>query len=1033
MRSTQRAARPTPGARPLLRAWLACAVLAACTVACSADDGADEPAADTTDAGVGADAAGSAGDAVAGDAATADGADPADAAEPADAGDPADVVGADDAATVDDADGAVGDPCAPGAVGQTWQVALPLGETLFFDGDDYLAAWGVDHPCAVALDAKPAGATATILGGQRLTPDLPGDWVLTRGGDTVTVHVIEDFLSSDTFLNYNYTPTAPLALVPGADAAASTLWVASPPSNAVQQVTLTADGATNAKLVRTGAWPTSLAVWPGTPYLLVTQTGRDTLGFLDTSVGRIVDAVRLGNEPYRVVVDTTGPAPVAYVVLFGEDRIVRLDLETREVTGSVALSHKPRALAFDAAAGRLYVASLLSGNAHPQGPVQEAPIPAEEEHDVAILDTSTTVDEGGSPTQAFALLGWAHRVSTITRGLFVNPGDGGRLVAAVTHSQNTALQVDADTRPHVHALEVVDLANAATDAEGLLDAKVVTSVDLDMQPSSTGPAASPFSMALTPDAQTLVVTLSAGRGLLYLDPATYAELGRVQTGNDPRGLAFAHGRVWTYAWLDNQLEGHSLPGAATAVAPVVLTVGADPTPPDVKEGQRMFNDAAFSKKGDFSCNNCHVDGLTDGLVWDLLLDGPVNTLAFRNVGGTDPFLWGGQLPTLFDFSREVLKLVGANATGAQMELITRYMQSVTAPPNPYALPGGRFSEQAKHGKAVFDAYPTGDPAAPGGAGCAACHSAPFFTNGELVDGKTPKKTDVPSLLGTYDTGPWGREAQWTTLGAMVDFALEYTGAQLSSADRDDLLAFVQELPGDLLYVTSALPLNNAEHVWHETPIELQFNDLLAPAQESHFSLELIDDDSGAASPVAGAWQVSGRYARFVPDAPKLALQTHYRVVITADVEGRFGQKLAKAKTVDFWTGDIPAFDVSGKWSLKGCEPQFGCANVTVAFLQATGGKITGVLVSDVSEAAVDNVQGVVSADKMVLEPFVIQTDFIGEFFIKDPTTHTMVDTNSDGFADEGSGYYEVEFIGQKFGVNLTWKRNSLPDGVGAGG
>ncbi len=66
-------------------------------------------------------------------------------------------------------------------------VRVPLGETLDFSGDDYLAFWGADHPCAVELLARPDGAEGELVAdGSRLTPDAPGQWQLRRGEDLVT-------------------------------------------------------------------------------------------------------------------------------------------------------------------------------------------------------------------------------------------------------------------------------------------------------------------------------------------------------------------------------------------------------------------------------------------------------------------------------------------------------------------------------------------------------------------------------------------------------------------------------------------------------------------------------------------------------------------------------------------------------------------------------------------------------------------------------------------------------------------------------
>jgi hypothetical protein len=1051
--------RQNPGFAPLAR--ITALALAAIFGACSSGEGTN----DSDSNAVAADGAGQVdaanSDVAADTATTGDGTGDAASDSGSDTGDAA----ANDAAADDGTtpDTAVSDPCAPGAASKTLTVAAPLGETFFFDGDDYLAFWGGDNACAVTVLSKPAGAKAEIVGvstgsAGRLTPDSVGVWTLQRGADTVNLAVAADYWNSDTFQNYNYAPTQPLLREPPEkddtgkvkddDGSKATLWLAATTSAQVQRIDVFAiDAPAGVKAVvgatvATGSWPTALALWPGTKWLLVTTTGRDTLGFIDRDAGVLVDAVRLGNEPHNVIVDGEGDDAKAWVVLAGEDRVVRVDLKTRTIDASVDVGHEPRALALDAKARRLYVGSLVSGNAHPKGPLQkDEKVPAAWQRDVVVIDIDSA--------KAVAVL---PEVGTINRGLaFERDGNGDvkALLVATTRANNVVLQVNADTRPHAHHLVRVDLAKLLA---GGGSSAVAKDVDLDKQPTSKGPAASPYAMARTPAGHYLAVTLSAGKAMLFLHPETLAEIGRVETGHDPRSLVFAVGRAWTYSWLSDQLDGVDLPGAPTEVewklagglgggekpmkwafpyqpaANVVVAVGADPTPADVRAGQRIFNDAAFSKLGDFSCNNCHIDGLTDGLVWDLLIDGPVNTIAFRNVGGTEPFLWGGQLPTLFDFSREVLKLVGADASGAQMDMLTRYMQSVTAPPNPHALPGGKLTAQAEAGKSLFNL-----PATKGG-GCGSCHSGPLGTSGQLVQGKTKgKDTDVPSLLGVYDTAPYGREGQWFTLVDMVDFALEFTGAQLNGAafdatSRDAIVAYVRQLPGDLLTLGSARPLAGADHVWKEVEPELMFSAVLATGQEGHFHFVRIAAD-GSETPVVGVWALSGRAARFKVTAGALELDSSYRIDVDAGLKSTFGQTLYDDLAVAFTTGGIPAFDVSGKWKMTLASPAIGKITVNVAVLMATGGKMTGVVLDNFDEGSIgaDAITGVVSGTTLQLDPFYVDSQF-GKFFVKDGFASTLEDTNADGFADKGKGDFEFKFGPTVYPIAVTWLRTALPNG-----
>ncbi|MEZ4463128.1 MAG: hypothetical protein R3F43_01070 [bacterium] len=851
-----------------------------------------------------------------------------------------------------------------------------MGETLFLAGDDYLWFWGQEGAQPVEVVERPAGAEAEIIddaAGPRLTPDAPGTWRLKRGEEVARVEVRADFLTEDTFINYNYSPTEPLALV-GDD----TLWVTAATSNALQEVVLEGEGARAGRMVPVGGWPVAVRWWADAGLLIVAQAGRDSVGFVDPALGRLVDAIPVGDEPAGLVLDDSDPdQPRLYVALSGENAVVSIDLESHAVLGRVDVGRDPRAMAFDAQRGRLYVASLVSGNAHNRGLL--SPVESPPARDVAVIDTD-----------GFTLHQMIPEVGTILRGLWLDPTDPDRLLVALSHARNDRAGIEADSRPHRHALAEIRFTG---------DEYAVREVVLGRS------QASPFSMALLPDGQGLAVTLSAGKAVLVLDPQSLELRRSMVAGSDPRGLVVAGGRLWTYAWLSNRVEGWSV-RPAVGDRPVQVEVGHDPTPAEVKAGQRIFNDADFSKHADFSCNNCHVDGLTDGLVWNILLDGDVNTLSFRNVGGTGPFLWGGVLPTLFDFSREVLRLVGAEATGTQMEQLTLYMQSVTAPPNPYTLPGGRLTEAGVRGRALFE----------GAAACASCHAGPLLTSGQVVNGKTPLLTDVPSLIATYDSGPWGRQAQWTTLEAMVRYGVQYTGADLSETELADLLAYVQQLPGDRIYLTSARPLNAARAVWNETPIELTFSELLGPDQQDRFAMRIEQD--GAWVPLAGRWRVSGRYARFERDEP-LPVEARFRITVADGLTSALGRRFQGTQHIHFTTGRPPETDISGRFDVRVDTP-VGSGTIDVAFIQARGGQVSGVLLDGGGIIDIDHVEGFVSGHEANFEPFPVES--IAGTIQVERTVLNVVDDDGDGFADRGEGAF-ITSIGQ---LPITAQRTGLP-------
>ena len=844
------------------------------------------------------------------------------------------------------------DPC-DDATPRTLQVRVPFGETLFLDSDDYLYFWNNAGDCEISLASSPGGAGATINEG-RLTPDVAGQWVLKRGGDTVQLQVDTDFLTQDTFLNYNYSPNEPL-LRQG-----QTLYVTATTSNRVDVFDLSGQTPTRTSSIPTGSWPTALAMWEtgSLPVMLVAQTGRDSVGFVDVTSGRVVDAMRVGDEPsvLRVVGDEL------WVALRGEDAVRRIDLTTKQVLATIEVGRAPRAMLMDTENNRLYVASSLSMSRTPYGQIQGQTTRPEDLRDITVIDTTDN-----------SVVGHVPQVGTILRGF---ERQDGHLFVSFSEARNEQSGVEANSRPHTHGV-----ARVSIDPSTPPEQWNVAIIDLDAQ----APAPSPHSMLRLSGGPT-AVTLSAGKAVAMVNG-----LGRITqritVGHDPRGLVEHQGHLYTYSWLSNTLDRVDL--ATNAVTSV--EVGDDPTPERVREGQVIFNDANFSANKDFSCNNCHIDGLTDGLVWNILLDGDVNTLSFRNIGSTAPFLWGGQLPTLFDFSREVLRLVGAEATGEQMDKLTTYMQSVTAPPNPHAMAGGQHSAQGEAGRALFQ----------GKANCGGCHATALFTNQEAVPGKTQGfTTDTPSLIATYDSGPWGRQAQWRTIEEMVAYAVTFSGSSLTPQELADLSQYVRELPGDALFLNSAQPLDGNNYVWTQRPIELVFSAVLAPNQADKLSIEYRPVDSGQWAPYPGSWEISGRVARFKQTAAAMPERHMFRITAASGLGADLGQRLSDPIVVEYTTGEAPSTDVSGKWEWF-IDGAFN-GSVTIAFIQSAGGRVSGAILDTQGGIDFDHVEGYVTGTRMIIDPFVANVSG-NDVAVQSVEIDLVEMTPRDGYADSGTG------------------------------
>lgn len=89
------------------------------------------------------------------------------------------------------------------------------------------------------------------------------------------------------------------------------------------------------------------------------------------------------------------------------------------------------------------------------------------------------------------------------------------------------------------------------------------------------------------------------------------------------------------------------PPPALPPLPVVYGFQHDPTPPRIQNGMELFHDASFSLDNRSSCRTCHVDGKTDGTVWNLsegVQDekGPLLTQTLTGISMTGPFHWRGE-------------------------------------------------------------------------------------------------------------------------------------------------------------------------------------------------------------------------------------------------------------------------------------------------------------------------------------------------------------------------------------------------------
>ncbi len=239
------------------------------------------------------------------------------------------------------------------------------------------------------------------------------------------------------------------------------------------------------------------------------------------------------------------------------------------------------------------------------------------------------------------------------------------------------------------------------------------------------------------------------------------------------------------------LRPQSVDGQPTAVAylpdgtllvqtrePGALFIGGEPYPlsdTSVRDtGHDLFHTAA-SPSG-VPCISCHIDGSTDGHVWDLG-NGPRNTTTLRGgLGQTAPYHWDARFSNLYDlFQSHFPGPVHTTVHRDQVAAFRTWVDALAVEPHPEADPS-----LVDEGRADFAAL-----------GCAGCHGAdgasPVPQSMDFPDGTW----QVPSLADLGQETPLGHDGCADDFGGLLDGDCDFPGHQVSDPQaRAALSAFL---------------------------------------------------------------------------------------------------------------------------------------------------------------------------------------------------------------------------------------------------
>ncbi len=230
---------------------------------------------------------------------------------------------------------------------------------------------------------------------------------------------------------------------------------------------------------------------------------------------------------------------------------------------------------------------------------------------------------------------------------------------------------------------------------------------------------------------------------------------RIPVGHGPKGIVLSPdaSKLYVANMLDDTI---SVVDTAARRQVSAIALPAPATLTQQRRGERLFFSARFGFQGHFGCANCHIEATFDGLSWDLEPDGfgkdIVDNRLLEDVSETAPFKWNGGNPDLeTECGPRTEKFFYRSQSYTREELadLVAFIKAIPLRPNRYRLANGDLTPAQERGKAIYERTMTKSrQPIPEINQCAFCHSGKHFTDQQLHDVGSGKRTDRSPLFDT---------------------------------------------------------------------------------------------------------------------------------------------------------------------------------------------------------------------------------------------------------------------------------------------
>ncbi len=564
--------------------------------------------------------------------------------------------------------------------------------------------------------------------------------------------------------------------------------------------------------------PVDLVLSPDENWLVTANQTSHTLSLVDVDAGSVIDELAVGRRPTTLALLPGGFRVAVTCRDSGEVMVVDAGAQKLRVTATIPVGGQPWGIACDAAGRRGYVA--LAGL-----------------DQVAVLDLAA-----GAVLQRIPVGPWPRYLALSPDGTRLAVGLGGDRGVAVVDAQSHRglyverfaglnigqLQVAADGR-HVFFPWMVYRRNPITAGNirlGWVLASRIARVRMDgparREAISLDPrgqaVADPHGLALTHDESRILVTASGTHELLvfrsadlplkdfggsdHIEPSLLADQNRfhrIPLGGRPLGLRVSQDdrRAYVANYLENSVQVVDLTERRVVRT---ISLGGPAQPSLARRGEAIFYDGRRSLDQWYSCHSCHYEGGANSVVMDTLNDGSPSTFKtvplLYHLADTGPWTWHGWQNDLTNAMEKSLTdtMLGPRPSPDDAAALIEFFKHLEPPPNPNRQGDGSLTAAAQRGRQVFTSET---------AGCAACHSGPHFTDGQVHDVGTGSNSDrypgfnTPSLAGVYGKVLLMHDGRCTSLDELLTgphSPQRVTGlGELTDGQREDLIAYLKSL------------------------------------------------------------------------------------------------------------------------------------------------------------------------------------------------------------------------------------------------